>query len=167
MTDEQKAKAEAALKDYRSQKLRKRILLRIYRGHQEQARRWCLPFRMVHRQEFIAGQIRPNDFYPLVSDVGRAADGSPYHIEKARRITEADAIFYFTQILAANEAAILEYKPSDWTGEAISKEEAERQRQMYIDRIRDFQQNPQKYDTERHPLPPDLKERYFVFDGDI
>lgn len=162
MTDEQMKKAQAALKDHHSRQLRKKILLRIYREDQQKAERWALPFRMIHRREFIPGEVPPNDFFPHLSDIGRSADGSPYHIADARRITRQQAKYYFTRVLAHNEPLITSYGASDWTGINISHDEAERQLQGYMERIRDFYEHPEKYDQTPHPLH---KERYFICDA--
>lgn len=162
MTDEQMKKARAALKDHRSQQLRKKILLRIYREDQQKAERWALPFRLVHEAAFIPGECPPSDFFPHLSDVGRAADGSPYHIPDARRITSQEAVFFFTRFLVYNMDNLTRYRPSDWTGEYISLEEAERQLQGYLARIQDFHDHPEKYDQTPHPLH---KERYFICDA--
>lgn len=164
LSDRQLEAAERALKDHKSRELQRRIMLRIYRNDQRTAERLQLPFRMVHKAEYPAGEIVPSIFYPLPCSIGRAADGSLYTIPDAREITAEDAIFYFTRLLFLNLENLEKYRRGDWTGENLTEDEAAAIRQTYIDRAEDFRRHPEKYDTQAHPLPPDAKERFFLPD---
>lgn len=165
LTDRQREAAERALIDNESQKLKKKVLLRAYRRDQERAERWQLPFRMIHRHEYISGEVYPNDYYPRMSNIGRDADGNPYTIEDAERIDHDTAIFYFTRILAANESNLLEYTAGDWTGNMVTPDKAEWYRQTYLDRIQDFLEHPKRYDTKPHPMPDHPEQIYFMLEG--
>ena len=161
LTDEQMAKGKKALQDHKSKMLRQKILLELYRADQEKAERWQLPFRMVHKAEYIPGEVPPNDYFPHLSRVGKDADGRPYTIADAERITPETALYYFTRQLAANEDRLKTYRPSDWMGISISRNEAEKQLRAYLERIQDYHDHPERYDTEPHQLQ---KERYFICD---
>lgn len=162
MTDEQMKKAQAALKDHRSQQLRKKIMLQLYRRDQERAERWQLPFRMIHRHEFIPGEIPPNDFFPHLSRIGKDSAGNPYTIPDAQEITPETALYFFTRILAANMDNLTQYVPTDWTGEAITADQAEWYLQEYLARVADYLEHPERYDTEQHPLPEHPEQIYFL-----
>lgn len=164
LTDRQLEAAERALKDHKSRELQRRIMLRIYRQCQKTAERLQLPFRMVHKAEYPAGEIVPNAYYPLPTNVGRAADGSLYTIPDAVQVTQEQARYYFTRLLFLNLENLEKYRRGDWTGENLTEDEAAAIRQTYIDRAEDFRRHPEKYDTQAHPLPPDAKERFFLPD---
>lgn len=167
LTELQKEKAQKALADHKTRELVKRIKLHLYKQDQELVNTWKLPFRMIHRREFIPGEIEPNDYYPHMFGVGRAADGSPALIPDAQKITPERAVYFFTRHLAANLSNLEQYGPADWTGEAISIEAAGRQRQAYTARIQDYHDHPERYDHEPHPIPSDAAERYFLFNDGI
>ena len=164
MSDRQLEAAERALKDHKSRELQRRIMLRIYRDDQKQAERLQLPFRMVHKAEYPAGEIVPSIFYPLPCSIGRAADGSLYTIPDAREITAEDAIYYFTRLLVWNADNLRSYAPTDWTGNPTTPAEAEQLKRGYFERIQAYKDEPGLFDHEPHPLPPDAKERYFLPD---
>ena len=102
LTDEQMEKAKKALLDHKMRELAKRCLLRMYREEQARAERWQLPFRMVHKHEYLPGEIKPNDYYPHPSGVLKDADGTLSSVPESERITPDTARYYFTRILALN-----------------------------------------------------------------
>lgn len=152
MTPEQMEKAKAALADHRFRELQKRIALHHYRQDQEHARQWQLPFRMVHKREYIDNETAPNDFFPHRCGIIVDGSGKPAPIPDAERITPETALYFFTRHLAANEARLMQYKASDWTGTAITEEQAAEIRKTYLERIQDFRTHPERYDTEPHML---------------
>ena len=169
MTPEQMEAAKRALADQNSQEIRKRILLKQYRADQERAQRWRLPFRMIRKAEYPAGEIPPNDFFPHLSRVGKDANGKPYTIPDAKEITPERAVYFFTRHLAANMDNLTQYAPSDWTGESITADMAEWYLQQYTARIADFLEHPKQFDQQRHPLPEHPEQIYFLLgeDNDI
>lgn len=169
MTPEQMEKAKQALADQNSQEIRKRILLKQYRADQERAERWQLPFRMIHKAEYIDGEIAPNDFFPHLSRIGRDEQGNPYTIPDAVQVTQEQARYYFTRHLAANMDNLMQYRPSDWTGENITADKAEWYLAEYMARVADYLEHPERYDQQRHPLPEHPEQIYFLLgeDNDI
>lgn len=165
LTDRQLEAAERALKDHKSRELQRRIMLRIYRQCQKTAERLQLPFRMLYRREFPPDEVQPNDFFPHLSRIGRDEQGNPYTIPDAVQVTQEQARYYFTRLLVWNQANLSAYRLSDWTGEAITKQEAERLKRGYFERIQAYKDEPGLFDHEPHPLPPDAKERYFLPDA--
>lgn len=161
LTDEQMIQARKALKEKKVEDLKRRIMLHIYRQDQQNARRWLLPFRMVHRREYIAAETPPNDFFPHRSGILVDGNGKPAPIPDAQRITPETALYFFTRHLAANEARLMQYKASDWTGTAITEEQAAEIRKTYLERIQDFRTHPERYDTEPHMIDG-TGERYFL-----
>lgn len=159
LTDEQMQKAREALQERKSEELKRRVMLHLYRQDQENARRWQLPFRMVHRKEYPTGEVQPNDYYPHRSGIIIDGSGKPAKLPDAERITKETALYYFTRLLAANEANLMQYRNSDWTGEAITTAEAAEIREEYLKRIRDYKERPEKYDTQPHH---GTGERYFL-----
>ena len=166
MTPEQMEKAKQALADQNSQEIRKRILLKQYRADQERAERWRLPFRMVHRREYIDGEIPPNDFFPLLSRIGKDEQGNPYTLPDAEPITPETALYFFTRHLAANMDNLMKYRPADWTGEAITEDKAEWYLQTYTARVSDFMEHPRQYDQQRHLLPEHPEQTYLLLFGE-
>lgn len=162
LTELQRGKAEKALADYKTRELVKRIKLHLYKQDQERVEAWKLPFRMIHRREFIPGEIEPNDYFPHMFGVGRAADGSPATIPDAEQITPERAVYFFTRHLAANLSNMEQYGPSDWTGESITADQAEWYLQEYMARVADYLEHPGRYDTKRHPLPEHPEKIYFI-----
>lgn len=161
MTPEQMEKAKAALADHRFRELQKRIALHHYRQDQEHARQWQLPFRMVHKREYIDGEIAPNDFYPHRSGILVDGSGKPAPIPDAQRITPETALYFFTRLLVWNEERLKDYRNADWTGEAITTAEAAEIRETYLKRIRDYKEHPERYDTQPHRIDG-TGERYFL-----
>lgn len=162
MTPEQMEAAKRALADQNSQEIRKRILLKQYRADQERAQRWRLPFRMIRRREFIRGEVPPNDFFPHLSRIGKDPAGLPYTLPDAQEITPETALYFFTRHLAANMDNLTQYVPTDWTGEAITADQAEWYLQEYLARVADYLEHPERYDTEQHPLPEHPEQIYFL-----
>ena len=162
LTDEQMEKAKKALLDHKMRELAKRCLLRMYREEQARAERWQLPFRMVHKHEYLPGEIKPNDYYPHPSGVLKDADGTLSSVPESERITPDTARYYFTRILALNIDQLRMYKNSDWTGEAVSAATAQEIKAEYFRRIADYGSHPERYDTAPHVLTDDIKDRYML-----
>ena len=163
LTDEQIQAARKALQERKGEDLKRRILLHQYKRDQENARKWQLPFRMIHRREYPPGEIPPNDYYPHRSGITVDGSGKPVPLPDAERITKATALFYFTRLLAANEANLMQYRNSDWTGEAITTAEAAEIREEYLKRIRDYKAHPEQYNTQPQHGTGEGK-RYFLPD---
>lgn len=148
MTPEQMEKAKEALADHRFRELKKRIMLHQYRQDMLNSKKWQLPFRMIHRNEYPPAEVPANDHYPHRSGITVDGSGKPVPIPDAQKITPETALYWFTRLLALNEANLTQYSPADWTGEAISAAEAAEIRETYLKRIRDYYDHPEKYNTE-------------------
>lgn len=148
LSDEQMAAARKALQERKSEDLKRRILLHQYRQDMLNSKRWYLPFRMVHKREFPRGEIQPNMYYPHPCGIVIDGSGTPVPLPDAEKITPGTALYWFTRLLALNEANLTQYSPADWTGEAISTAEAAEIKKTYLKRIRDYYDHPERYNTE-------------------
>lgn len=161
LTDEQMQKAREALQERKSEELKRRVMLHLYRQDQENARRWKLPFKMVHRKEYPSEETAPNDYYPHRSGIIIDGSGKPAKLPDAEKLTEEAALYYFTRLLVWNEECLKDYRNADWTGEAITTAEAAEIRETYLKRIRDYKEHPERYDTQPHRIDG-TGERYFL-----
>lgn len=148
LSDEQMAAARKALQERKSEDLKRRILLHQYRQDMLNSKKWQLPFRMIHRNEYPPEEVPPNDHYPHRSGITVDGSGKPVPIPNAERITPETALYWYTRLLALNEANLTQYSPADWTGEAISAAEAAEIRETYLKRIHDYYDHPERYNTE-------------------
>lgn len=148
LTDKQIEAARKALQERKSEDLKKRILLHQYKLDMLNSKRWYLPFRMVHKHEFPSGEVQPNQYYPHPCGIVIDGSGAPVALPDSEKITKETALYWFTRFLALNEANLTEYSRGDWTGEAISAAEARELQKMYLERIRDYHDHPERYNTE-------------------
>lgn len=159
MTDQQMEAARRALRRKKSEELVKQIKLHQYRQDQQKAAKLHLPFRMIHKREYLSDEVRPNEYYP--NDGGIMIDpdtGRWIPVPESERLTDDDIDYWFTRFLTMID--LDGYKDSDLTGEAIPPATAAAIRDEYRRRIADYKDHPDRYNT-RAWYPGDLHGRRY------
>ena len=146
LTERQIEAARRALQEKEAGDLIKRIMLRLYRFDQKAAEVLGLPFRMVHRSEYPTDEVWPNLFYPNVCGTYvDAKTGEWQPVPSSEKLDEQGRRYYFTRLLSVTDFS--DYKNTDWTGEQIPQEDADRIRREYEARVQDYREHPERYNT--------------------